>query len=226
MARTLRLRLPKAMIASEPGPAARDEDDAGTPVDEAELASGPAGLGSRLTAYVLDSVFLFAFTMLFATASFLNIYLRSDSGRDNASDGTIWLSVYMLLLTVPAWFLFNLALTSRRGHTVGQYVMGLRLGSAGGTPLPGQRLAAYWLPMHQEELQVRADDRPTGAVPLSNVPIDAEIASTQVRDAAPNELRDRVVDAMGLALYTRGTDAFRTESGVVKLSVEEPVKWA
>ena len=35
-----------------------------------------------------------------------------------------------------------------------------------------------WLPMHQEELQLRADDRPTGAVPLSNVPIDAEIPSS------------------------------------------------
>lgn len=99
-------------------------------------------------AYVLDSVFLFAFTMLFATAAGANIFLRSDSGRDNASDGTIWLSVYMLLLTVPAWFLFNLVLTSRRGHTVGQYVMGLRLASVDGVPLTVKRLATYWLALH------------------------------------------------------------------------------
>ena len=139
--------MPKAMVASDPGPAARD-DEVDVPVDEAEVASGPAGLGSRLMAYVLDSVFLFAFTMLFATASFLNIFLRSDSGRDNASDGTIWLSVYMLLLTVPAWYLFNLALTLRRGQTVGQYVMGLRLVSADGSPLTPKRLSTYWLALH------------------------------------------------------------------------------
>ena len=135
------------MAASEPAPLAHD-GDAEAPINEAEVASGPAGLGSRLTAYLLDSVFLFAFTMLFATASFLNIFLRSDSGRDNASDGTIWLSVYMLLLTVPAWFLFNLALTSRRRHTVGQYVMGLRLASADDAPLTAKRLATYWLALH------------------------------------------------------------------------------
>jgi uncharacterized RDD family membrane protein YckC len=135
------------MVASDPGPAARD-DAPDLPADEAELTSEPAGLGSRVMAYVLDSVFLFAFTMLFATASFLNIYLRSDSGRDNASDGTIWLSVYMLLLTVPAWFLFNLALTSRRGQTVGQYVMGLRLASEDEAPLTPKRLATYWLALH------------------------------------------------------------------------------
>ena len=86
--------------------------------------------------------------MLFATASFLNIYLSSEAGRDNASDGTIWLSVYVLLLTVPAWYVFNVALTSRSGQTVGQYVMGLRLVSADEAPLTPKRLATYWLALH------------------------------------------------------------------------------
>ena len=126
----------------------RDNDDAEGYVDEVEVASGPAGLGSRLMAYALDSVFLFAFTMLFATVAFLNIYLGSDHGADNASDATIWRSVYMLLLTVPGWYLFNLALTSKRGQTVGQYVMGLRLASADGAPLTVKRLATYWLALH------------------------------------------------------------------------------
>jgi hypothetical protein len=63
-------------------------------------------------------------------------------------------------------------------------------------------------------------------VPLSGVPIDAEIPSSKVQGAPPHVLRDRVVEAMGEALYTKGTDAFRSEAGVAKLSVEEPVKWA
>jgi uncharacterized RDD family membrane protein YckC len=135
------------MASSEPAPAERD-DDAETFVDEAEVASEPAGLGARLMAYALDSVFLFAFTMIFATVAFLNIYLGSDNGADNASDKTIWESVYLLLLTVPGWYLFNLALTAKRGHTVGQFVMGLRLASADGAPPTVKRLAAYWLALH------------------------------------------------------------------------------
>ena len=148
MARRLAALPPNAIVSSEPQAPAID-DAAGVPVDgNVESEWEPAGLGSRVMAYVLDSVFLFAFTMLFATASFLNIYLRSDSGRDTASDGTIWLSVYVLLLTVPGWFLFNVALTSRRRHTVGQYVMGLRLRSADDAPLTPKRLATYWLALH------------------------------------------------------------------------------
>jgi uncharacterized RDD family membrane protein YckC len=140
--------LPANAVVTHGTEAAAGDGAAGAPVVEAETASEPAGLASRLVAYLLDSVFLFAFTMLFATASFLNIFLRSDSGRDTASDGAIWLSVYMLLLTVPAWGLFNWALTSRKSHTVGQYVMGLRLTSADEASLTPRRLTAYWLALH------------------------------------------------------------------------------
>jgi uncharacterized RDD family membrane protein YckC len=144
MARRLAAMPPNAIVSS-----GSETPAAGVPVDgDVATAWEPAGLGSRLVAYILDSVFLFAFTMLFATGSFLNIYLSSDSGRDNASDGTIWLSVYVLLLTVPAWYVLNVALTSRRGQTVGQYVMGLRLVSADEAPLTPKRLATYWLALH------------------------------------------------------------------------------
>lgn len=147
MARTTAALPANAIMTRETGAPAGD-GAAETPAVEVETASQPAGLGSRLMAYVLDSVFLFAFAMLFVTASFLNIFLSSDSGRDNAGDGTIWLSVYILLLTVPAWGLFNWALTSRKAHTVGQYVLGLRLTSADEARLTPKRLAAYWLALH------------------------------------------------------------------------------
>jgi hypothetical protein len=62
-------------------------------------------------------------------------------------------------------------------------------------------------------------------VPLSNVPIQAEVPSSQVLGVGPDLLRQRVIEAMGLALYTHGTDALRNERGVVDLSVEEPVRW-
>jgi uncharacterized RDD family membrane protein YckC len=146
MAKRLALT-PNAVVTSE-NEAPAGGDAAGVPVDGVAFEQEPAGLGPRLMAYALDSVFLFAFTMIFATASFLNIFLRSDSGRDNATDGTIWLSVYMLLLTVPAWYVFNVVLTSRKGFTVGQFVMGLSLTSADETPLTLKRLALYWVALH------------------------------------------------------------------------------
>jgi uncharacterized RDD family membrane protein YckC len=147
MARRLAALSPNAAVTTNTE-APADGDAPAVPVDDVTFGAVPAGLGARLMAYALDSVILFAFTMLFATASFLNIYLGSDSGRDTASDGTIWRSVYMLLLTVPGWFVFNLLLTSRRGYTIGQYVMGLRLASADEAPLTPKRLAAYWVALH------------------------------------------------------------------------------
>ena len=125
-------------------------------------------------------------------------------------------SFFVTLLTIV--FLFSLTGFQITSHTAAPRLLG-RLGAS---LIEVDR----WLPAHQEELQVRADDRPSGTVPLSGVPIDAEIQSSKVRGAQPNDLRDRVVEAMGEALYNKGTDAFRSDAGAVNLSVEEPVKWA
>jgi hypothetical protein len=125
-------------------------------------------------------------------------------------------SFFITFLTIV--FLFSLTGFQITSHTAATRLLG-RLGAS---LIEVDR----WLPAHQEELQVRADDRPSGTVPLSGVPIDAEIQSSKVRGADANVLRDRVVEAMGEALYTKGTDAFRSDVGAVNLSVEEPVKWA
>src|SRR5207249_11422924 len=104
-----------------------------------------AGLGARVLAYLLDSLVLFAFTMVFATACFLQIFFRSDSGRENPSDAAIWLGVTILIAAVPCWLALNLVLGLRRGQTVGQYVLGLRvMKEDGGSPGPA-RLLLYEL---------------------------------------------------------------------------------
>src|SRR5581483_8489306 len=71
--------------------------------DEVAYSESSARMTERLLAYVLDGVVLFAFTMIFAAASFLNVYLRSDHGAGTAPDSAIWQSAYLLLLTVPSW---------------------------------------------------------------------------------------------------------------------------
>jgi hypothetical protein len=124
--------------------------------------------------------------------------------------------LFVTLLTIV--FLFSLTGFQITSHTASTRL----LGRIGASLIEVDR----WLPAHQEELQLRAEDRPSGNVQLAGIPIAAEIPSSKVLGAAPEELRDEVIDAMGEALYTHGTDALRSDAGVVDLSVEEPVQWA
>jgi uncharacterized RDD family membrane protein YckC len=119
--------------------------EAGAPeVRQEELA----GLGQRCVAYAIDSLLLFGVCMLFAAAAFLVIFLGSDSGRSSISDGEEWAFVAFLLATFPAWYVFNVALSSSMGFTVGQYVVGLRaVDESGGGP-ETLRAALYWLALH------------------------------------------------------------------------------
>jgi len=107
-----------------------------------------ARLGSRCLAYAVDSVLLFGFSMAFSAAAFLVIFLGSDTGRSNITDGEEWAFVAFLLATFPAWLVFNLGLMATRGYTVGQYVIGLRvIGESGERPEP-RRVVLYWLALH------------------------------------------------------------------------------
>ncbi len=107
-----------------------------------------AGLGQRCLAYAVDSVLLFGFCMAFGAAAFLVIFLGSDTGRENITDGEEWGFVVLLLATFPAWLAFNVGLVSLRGHTVGQYIIGLRIvDETGARPEPG-RVLLYWLALH------------------------------------------------------------------------------
>jgi uncharacterized RDD family membrane protein YckC len=107
-----------------------------------------AGLGPRCLAYAVDTVLLFGFCMAFSAAAFLVIFLGSDTGRSNITDSEEWAFVAFLLATFPVWYVFNVGLVAMRGHTVGQYVIGLRtVSETGEQPAPG-RVALYWLAVH------------------------------------------------------------------------------
>jgi uncharacterized RDD family membrane protein YckC len=115
---------------------------------EAEDSERRAGIGPRFFSFFVDSIFLFAFTMAFATVAMLDILLHTDSGRTTLSDSTAWVSVAIVVMTAPAWLLVNLVLFNRRGQTVGQYVAGLRVvREHGARPRGGQSLI-YLLALH------------------------------------------------------------------------------
>jgi hypothetical protein len=140
-----------------------------------------------------------------------------------ASAWRTWINVRGVIPAFFVTFLTIVFLFSLTGFQITSHSAATRLlGRVGAALIEVDR----WLPAHQEELQLRAEDRPNGNVPLAGVPVAAEIPSSKVRGATPDDLRDHVVDAMGEALYNNGTDALRSDAGAVDLSVEEPVRWA
>jgi uncharacterized RDD family membrane protein YckC len=107
-----------------------------------------AGLTSRILAYLLDSLILFAFTMLFAALSGLAMFLRTNGGEQAITDADQWLSIAIYLAAMPAWLVANLALNQARGQTAGQFVIGLRVLQEDGSRAGRSRLLVYWLALH------------------------------------------------------------------------------
>jgi uncharacterized RDD family membrane protein YckC len=120
----------------------------GVQVSPGEADADSASLGQRLLAYLLDSIVLFAFSMLFATASFLYLFRQTDYGRGAVTDSVAWTSVVILMLAIPAWVVFNLLLAAKRGQTVGQYVLGLGVVTSEEGDPTARRLLTYWLALH------------------------------------------------------------------------------
>jgi uncharacterized RDD family membrane protein YckC len=110
--------------------------------------TGNAGIGIRTLAYAIDSALLFGVAMLFSTAAALVIFLSSNSGRDNVTDGQEWSLLAILMASIPAWFAFNVFFASKRASTVGQYVLGLSIEDDNGVPPAPKRLALYWAAFH------------------------------------------------------------------------------
>lgn len=114
----------------------------------ADDATETAGLGPRLFAYILDSVVLFGFTMVFVTIAGLIIFISSDGGDHNPSDRAFTALVIVMLAAMPAWLIFTIGWFLRRGQSVGQYLLCLEITrDEGGVPSNGQ-VVAYSLALH------------------------------------------------------------------------------
>ena len=119
--------------------------DRGAP---AALAGPVAGLGLRSLAFLLDSIVLLAFALIFAVGALLNLFLRSDYGRGDPPDSAYWTAIAIFMLTVPAWLLLNLILAGRRGQSVGHYVIGLRVVREDGAVAEPRRHLLRLLSLH------------------------------------------------------------------------------
>ena len=107
-----------------------------------------AGAGARVLAYLIDSVVLFCFAMVFAVAAALVLFLDSDQGRDEITDAEAWAFTLISAATVLAWLATGIVMQLKRGQTVGQYVAGLRVRNEDGSAPEAGRLLLYWLALH------------------------------------------------------------------------------
>lgn len=113
-------------------------------------AVGQAGAGvrARIIAYLIDSVVLFCFSIVFLLAAALVLFLDSDQGRDQITDREAWAFTIILTATIPAWLLAGMLTSLRLGQTVGHYLLGLRVQNEDGSAPSARRLLVYWLVLH------------------------------------------------------------------------------
>jgi uncharacterized RDD family membrane protein YckC len=107
-----------------------------------------ATAGARILAYLIDSVILFCFSMIFLVAAFLVLFIDSEDAREDITNGEGWAVIFILLANLPAWILCSVLLCWKRSQTVGQYLMGLSIAKEDGSRPGLGELATYWLALH------------------------------------------------------------------------------
>ena len=101
-----------------------------------------AGLDARVMAFLFDSIVLLAFLALFGMIAMFQILARSNFGDTDPSDATYNMAVGIIAAVVPFWLLFNVYLQSRRGQSVGKYIVGIRVARSDGKRL--NVFNAFW----------------------------------------------------------------------------------
>jgi uncharacterized RDD family membrane protein YckC len=105
-----------------------------------------ARLEARLVAFVVDSVVLLSFTLLFLAVAGLQLLIASDFGEDDPPDASFYAILAIVMAVIPLWLAFNVALCHWRGQTVGKYVADIKVVREDGRPLNlGTSLARFLL---------------------------------------------------------------------------------
>jgi uncharacterized RDD family membrane protein YckC len=121
-----------------------------TPAEPAAHVLRPvAQLHARVTAYLIDSLVLLAFVLIFFVAGGAVLLFSSDLGRQDPPDSAYYAFAGVFLGgTLAAWSAFNLALMRWRGQTAGMYFVGLRAVGEDRSRLTLGQLVLRWLALH------------------------------------------------------------------------------
>ena len=112
-------------------------------------AARRASLEARLLAFLVDSVVLLSFTLVFWAVAGLQLLIASDFGKKTDPPEWSYYAVLAIVMAViPLWLAFNVALCRWRGQTVGKYVADIRVVREDGRPLGLWRSLARFLLLH------------------------------------------------------------------------------
>ena len=126
----------------------------------------------------------------------------------------------LAVAVMTALFLFSFAGYQVTGDTAGPRLLG-RLASS-------LVEVDRWTPVHRDDIQLLARDRPNESVLVDDLPVDVLLPAEAVLalnedDAALSEL---LRDSMGQRLYTEGRAVLQDDEGETHLGVTDPVRWA
>ena len=108
-----------------------------------------AHLNARVSAYLVDSVLLIAFILVFIVIGGSVLLLASDLGKGDPSDAAYYGSITVFLGgCIISWSAFNLALMRWRGQTAGMYVIGIGTVSVDGRGLTTRQTLLRWFALH------------------------------------------------------------------------------
>lgn len=87
----------------------------------------PASFGTRIAAYLIDSIVLLVFLLIFFVIGGAVLLFTSDLGKDDPPDAA-FSAFIAILLGGPLifWSLFNLMLDRWRAQSIGMYVVGIK----------------------------------------------------------------------------------------------------
>ena len=108
-----------------------------------------AHLNARVSAYLVDSVILVAFVLVFFVIGGAVLLFTSDLGRGDPPDSAYYAGIVVFIGgSLLAWTIFNLALVRWRGQSAGMYVVGIRAVSETGSSISWQQAVLRWFGLH------------------------------------------------------------------------------
>lgn len=115
-----------------------------------KAASHPtARVNARISAYLLDSLVLLLFILVFFILAGAVLLFTSDLGGEDPPDAAYYAFIAILFAgTILAWSAFNVTLLRWRGQTAGMYVMGIRAVAEDGRQATAGRTLLRWFGLH------------------------------------------------------------------------------
>jgi uncharacterized RDD family membrane protein YckC len=98
-----------------------------------EPSQKTARFEARVVAFLIDSIILLTFILVFMAIAGFQLLVTSDFGEMDPPDSSFWAVLAITLAVVPLWAVFNVGLYLWRAQSVGQYVAGIRVVHANGS---------------------------------------------------------------------------------------------